>query len=40
MQEPEIACDYIRLSELHDRLLEEEGKLEEYMEKYEQYCVE
>ncbi len=34
MENPEIACDYTKLSELHDQLTREELKLEGYLEDY------
>ncbi len=34
MESPEIACDYTKLSELHDQLAREEIKLEEHLEDY------
>lgn len=37
MENPEIACDYSKLSELNDQLMKEEGKLEEYLENYVKY---
>lgn len=39
-QNPEIACDYIQLNELNDRLIQEEQKLEGYLERYEEYSKE
>ncbi len=37
MENPEIACNYSKLSELNDQLMKEEGKLEEYLENYVKY---
>lgn len=34
MENPEIACDYTKLSEINDRLMEEERKLEKLLENY------
>jgi hypothetical protein len=34
MESQEIACDYTKLSELHDQLIREERRLEEYLENY------
>lgn len=34
MESPEIACDYEKLSEIHDQLNRVECKLEEYLEQY------
>ncbi len=39
LQKPEIACDYIQLTDLTEQLLVEEGKLEDYYKQYEQlFC--
>ncbi len=37
METPEIATDYVRLSELHEQLTREESKLDEYLELFMQY---
>ena len=34
MESPEIACDYVKLNEINDKLMIEERKLEEYLENY------
>jgi ATP-binding cassette subfamily F protein 3 len=34
MESPEIACDYAKLSEMHNQLIREELKFEEYLENY------
>lgn len=40
MQEPEIACDYMKLNELNQRSEEAERTLLDYLEKYEQLTAE
>ncbi|MBP1756872.1 MAG: transporter C-terminal domain, partial [Firmicutes bacterium] len=37
MESPEFACDYTKLSELNDQLMDEERRLEEYLENYVSY---
>jgi ATP-binding cassette subfamily F protein 3 len=34
MDNPEVACDYVKLSEMYDQLNREECKREEYLENY------
>ncbi len=40
MEDPENACDYVKLGEMNDQLKQEERKHEEYLENYVKYCEE